>query len=772
MSHDELFKTMNFISVTRWREMPNACKRVMLNALCLWGLSACGGANSENETVEPSSGQEQTLNDPVPPVDGRLVAADSAKAFAEYYKLTLEEHNRSFEQSSELSNDSVGLGSVDLLETSDVAMAESAVLASTSPAGDFSTTYTQEFNVDESDLMKFDGQRLFIAVQPEYQYSCYPDHALAVRTSLAPELCKGDIESNAEIRVMSVQSTPPSSTEVNRIDLLTNDRIDGMYLHEDQLTTLSKRSSWGWGWQSYDGWRGGEITVEQHDISDVENINDGSTLQIEGYLIGSRRVGDELVLVTRMSPELPNYHWAPSTAEQRAENKNLIEAFEVADLLPKMSLNGAAPQLLLPPEACLLSSELTNQLTEAQSDAVHRYRPLPQIVTIVKINLQDFSDQEALCTVANSDGFYMSQEAAYLYSGAYNYEDNSTTTTIHKFDISSETLSYRASGEVPGSLGWNKPEYRMGEKAGDLVIVTQQEPMWIALDDMVEPAVVDILEDEVTPVAVPIVETSNEIETRDERAEHRHLLSVLRDNGEGELALVSQLPNKAQPTPIGKPGESIYAVRILKDLAYIVTFRRIDPLYVVDLTDTNRPFIAGELEIPGFSDFLHPVSDDLLLGVGYSADNWPNNSLKLSLFDVSDASEPKEVDVLEIGVSGTYSPVNYNPKAFTTLRLDDSLTRVAFPLSRYEIQGDSDYPSWVSTGLTQFEVQQSGSPSSATIDQVGVLVRHSSEDDEVWESYLDEIERSVILDDSVHYISGEHVWSGSWSSPDDLVGPQ
>ena len=116
-----------------------------------------------------------------------------------------------------------------------------------------------------------------------------------------------------------------------------------------------------------------------------------------------------------------------------------------------------------------------------------------------------------------------------------------------------------------------------------------------------------------------------------------HQLYILRESStRPELEIVSTLPNDSRPEEIGKPNEALYGVRFLGDVAYAVTFERIDPLYAIDLSIPADPFIAGELEVTGFSDFLHPVTDDLLLGLGRSAEG----GIKVELFDVSSIAQP------------------------------------------------------------------------------------------------------------------------------------
>jgi uncharacterized secreted protein with C-terminal beta-propeller domain len=89
--------------------------------------------------------------------------------------------------------------------------------------------------------------------------------------------------------------------------------------------------------------------------------------------------------------------------------------------------------------------------------------------------------------------------------------------------------------------------------------------------------------------------------------------------------------------------ERIYAVRFIGDKGYIVTFREIDPFFVMDLSDPENPAIKGELKIPGYSSYLHPITTDLILGIGKEDQN-----VKISLFDVSDAEKPEEIDKYEL----------------------------------------------------------------------------------------------------------------------------
>ncbi|PWM21356.1 MAG: hypothetical protein DBX44_08590 [Oscillospiraceae bacterium] len=139
------------------------------------------------------------------------------------------------------------------------------------------------------------------------------------------------------------------------------------------------------------------------------------------------------------------------------------------------------------------------------------------------------------------------------------------------------------------------------------------------------------------------------------------------------------------------PGETIYSVRFIGDAAYLVTYEQVDPLFVVDLSDPENPVVKGELKIPGFSEYLHPIDENTLLGFGKNTvmSRWGGSSedgLKLALFDVSDPTDPREIASYLLGNAGSSSEVLNNHKAFL---YDPQRKLVGFPATI-----------WTSTGAT------------------------------------------------------------------------
>lgn len=154
------------------------------------------------------------------------------------------------------------------------------------------------------------------------------------------------------------------------------------------------------------------------------------------------------------------------------------------------------------------------------------------------------------------------------------------------------------------------------------------------------------------------------------------------------------------------PGERIYSVRFLGDRGYMVTFKTVDPLFVLDLKNPSEPKILGELKIPGYSNYLHPYDENHIIGFGKEAveieeQHWSGQGtvknayylgMKVALFDVSDVNNPKEKFKIEIGDRGTDSELFWNHKA---LLFSKEKNIMAFPVTVCEIDqaavGKDDY---------------------------------------------------------------------------------
>lgn len=255
-------------------------------------------------------------------------------------------------------------------------------------------------------------------------------------------------------------------------------------------------------------------------------------------------------------------------------------------------------------------------------------------------------DRDAV--MAGAQTVYGSGESLYVASQRYvrGLQDTadvpgSMRTEIHRFDASQAGVtSYAGSGTVPGFV---VNAYAMSEHEGALRVATTDEPSWLPEGGQPEPA--------------------------------QSYVTVLRQRGTGAGALAQV----GQVGGLGR-GQRIYGVRFVGPTGYVVTFRQIDPLYTIDLTKPEAPRVLGELEIPGYSAYLHPLGDGLLLGVGQEANAMGRpEGTQVSVFDVKDLAHPKRVQHLVFGNGN--SEAEFDPHAF--LYWAPTKT-VVLPLSTYD----------------------------------------------------------------------------------------
>lgn len=522
-----------------------------------------------------------------------------------------------------------------LVRTSVVSLAEGA--ADSAAGARVSTTNLQETGVDEADTVKTDGDNLFVLKNCDFR-ACLDvyglDGAQATATQKASFALGGDLAP------------------------------DGMYLVQDgpgadTLVTVAGQNqfiAWFDAW----GWAGNTTEIEFFNAAQPDNLVSRDKLTLDGALVSSRRVGDTLYVVTRYTPYVDDFIPRP-LGEPRKEGEasdDTLDDVVLDDLVPRVRDTRDEVLDLVRAQDCYLPV-----------NAVDGNRD-PSIITITAVPLDNPTGFQSTCFLGGSETLYMTADSLYLATTRWDYEllaadalvyNPDHTTAIHKFALESGGIAYRGSAEVKGHLGWNedKKSFRLGENRGYLNVVTSIGDSW------------------------------------DETSSTR--LTVLKESAFGDaLETVSVIDG------IGKPGEQLYAARFLGDRAYLVTFRLIDPLYVVDLSDQENPVIAGELEIDGYSDYLHPVSDTLLLGIGKDAipddgsfdfggarGAW-YQGVKLSLFNVADIGNPREIDAVVLGKRGTESEVLWDHHALSFLpAAGGEPARLAIPVQLHE-----DVPAW------------------------------------------------------------------------------
>ena len=200
-------------------------------------------------------------------------------------------------------------------------------------------------------------------------------------------------------------------------------------------------------------------------------------------------------------------------------------------------------------------------------------------------------------------------------------------------------------------------------------------------------------------------------------------------------------------------------MRFIGDRAYLVTFERIDPLYVLDLSEPTDPLIAGSLEIPGFSNFLHPVSDRILMGLGQT----DTDLAKIEFFDISEIDRPASLGALALDDSliYSYSPAEWDRRAFTYFRRSDNEHRMTIPVEGYLADGSWQYL----TRLYLFELNNPSDPALFSLTSPGFLTLTEAETDRgLWGE-----KRSILHEDAVFWTIGQTVLSSLWDTPNNAT---
>jgi len=350
------------------------------------------------------------------------------------------------------------------------------------------------------------------------------------------------------------------------------------------------------------------------DVRDPQDIATVADVKLDGWYISSRQVdGSVRIVLTQPGPDLPFTFPRSDDPDERARalahNRAVIVSSIVSDWLPEVT---ACDDVYTPMTVAGFAS--TTVLT---FDAV-----AGEVLSSASV-------------VADAGEVYSSPTHLYVASGVLDAVAvdgvPAAVTHIHRFDLTDRRrVVYEASGVVPGHLlrpfmwgGSGMGQWSMSEHEDLLRVATTMGGSW------------------------------------DEATASQSAVTVLRVEGD-------------RLVPIGAVhglgvGEQIYAVRFMGARGYVVTYRKTDPLYVLDLADPRAPRVAGELKIPGYSAYLHPVEDGRLLGIGQDDpdEDGMADGTQASLFDVGDPTAPRRIDQLSLGERGTVSGVEHDHRAFT-----------------------------------------------------------------------------------------------------------
>ncbi len=532
-------------------------------------------------------------------------------------------------------------------------------------SADYSTTNIQVEGVDEADIIKTDGEYIYLV---------------------------------SENKVIIVKAYPPEEALVlSEIEL--DERPQGIFINGDKLVVLHQ--NWGELVVRYEPEGGSptmpevpQTSIKVYDVSDRENPVLKREVSVDGQYFGSRMIGDYIYAVINE----PVY--------------------------------GRDDEVRLP-EICFDDGIKEIPATEIYYSDISDYSYA--FTTIVAINTQRDDQEPAYETIllGATSNMYVSLNNIYITFSEWGAAASaSEKTAIHRIHIEDGEIQYDGSGEVPGRV---LNQFSMNEYQGYFRIAT----------------------------------TINNIVRSWEEATSQNNLYVLDVN----LDVVARLEGLA-------PGEQIYSARFMGDRCYLVTFKKVDPLFVIDLKDPYNPEVLGQLKITGYSDYLHPYGENHVLGIGKEAvaaeegDFAWYQGVKISLFDVSDVAKPKEIAKYEIGDRGTDSPVLSDHKA---LLFDESKNLLVIPVLVAEID-EEKYP----YGVPPYEygdyVWQGAYVFDISLDE-GLELRgritHQEDDTELRKSgyyfFSDHsVKRSLYIGDVLYTVSDAKIKMNSLENLEDI----
>jgi len=347
--------------------------------------------------------------------------------------------------------------------------------------------------------------------------------------------------------------------------------------------------------------------VQVYDFTEVSKPIKVMDMDFEGSYVSSRLIEDKFYMVTDKNL---NYYDVERVLLLNEEKDTTAQALFDYELKPKYANN------------------LTNETFTIDFKDIYYFPDYikPNYLLTIGIDLTT-KESEVVSYLGSAENVYASQENLYLTFTDYDYTNEGEgliyvpnyqiNTSIYKFDLDMGQIVFNSKGKVSGTV---VNQFSLDEYNGYLRIATTTGEMW----NQDNPSInnVFVLDDELNQV--------------------------------GELTGLA-------------PGEKIYSTRFAGERIYMVTYRQVDPFFVIDVKDPTKPVVLGELKIPGFSSYMHILDSNHVLGFGTETTEVDGlvlqGGFKISLFDVTDPENPVEKKKEVIGTSGTYSELSYNHKA-------------------------------------------------------------------------------------------------------------
>lgn len=424
-----------------------------------------------------------------------------------------------------------------------------------------------------------------------------------------------------------------------------------------------------------------ELAIQIVDVSDRTDPNVVSSIRFAGTYVTSRMIDGTAYAILSSYPPGPPIMYpppgatAPTIEELEETNRSLILETTLSDWIPSFTVTrrdgSGAESTSTETVACdrfYFPSEANGRGTATiLAINVNDPGPAPLSTAVVGSPAMAYASKDRLY-LAEFPWYHGWPTPIMLAEGTAESPSSDTsleeTTSIHAFALDPDTgPDYLGSGSVPGSV---LNQFSMDEYGGYLRVATTTNPdqWWGGRRD----------------------ETTNGV-------------YVLGLEG-GELRTVGALEDLAH-------GERIYSARFAGDKGFLVTFRQVDPLFTLDLSDPEHPVAAGELKVSGFSTYIHPLDENTLLSIGNETETQGDTTIisgvALSIFDVTDFSHPGLLHREVIGGRGTASQALYDHKAFLYYQPEHLL---AVPVSMHPWSDPEGGPSATTefTGLLVYRV--------------------------------------------------------------------
>ena len=447
---------------------------------------------------------------------------------------------------------------------------------------------------------------------------------------------------------------------------------------------------------------GSDVVAEVYDLSDAAHPTHTRTFRVEGSMLDARFVHGRVLLVTRSAPAMRfSYPTGPADEPQAlAQNKQVIRRTSAADWLPSVRVTPRG-------------KTYQAQCSKASHPGVASGTSTTSLVTLDPAKDEPTSNRTV---VGGSDMLYASSRALYLATSSWQSQQliargqGGESTDLHGFDITDpDAPSYLGTGSLPGSL---VDRYALSEQDGYLRVATTIGTPVPPQGEGTAPTTAALSDNRVT-VLKPV---------------------------DGTLKKVGEVRG------LGR-GQKVFGVRFLGDVGYVVTFRQLDPLYALDLSEPTRPVVRGELHISGYSSALYPLTAGQLLGVGADVgDHQQQLGAQAEVFDVRRLARP--------ALTGKLTWANaYGPAA------TDHHALLWWPAKRLVVMPLSE-PS----GLQDAVVMTVGA--GGTLKELGRVRAPSGGQQEC--CYNNGIQRAVVVGDQLYSLSD----SGVVTNPLDKVDQQ